>query len=201
MVSARSPEYLAGLVNELRALRHEVEWVEFKRNFVDNQGIGEYISALSNSAALLDRPAAYLVWGIEDGTHAVKGTNFAPATAKQGNEPLENWLLRRLNPQIDFQFHECEVDGQDIVILEISPASYSPVAFGNERFIRVGSAKKKLKEHPENERMLWRILDRLNFEDEVAAERVISEDVLDKLNFPAYFELLNLPLPEGRPPS
>ena len=197
MASTRDPEYLVGLVRELSELPHESEWVEFKLNFTDNQDIGEYISALSNGAALHGRACAYLVWGIEDVTHDIKGTNFRPANAKEGNEPLENWLLRGLNPQIEFRFHECSIDKQNIVILEISPASHSPVGFGSERFIRVGSVKKKLRDHPEKEGMLWRILDQTSFEDGVAMERVSAEDVLRKLNCPAYFELLGLPLPEA----
>ena len=48
----RTTEYLKSLVNELRKLPSEIEWVEFKCNNKDPQMIGEYISALSNSAAL-----------------------------------------------------------------------------------------------------------------------------------------------------
>ena len=197
MVSTHDTDRLVGLVRELRSLPHETEWVEFKLNFSNNQEIGEYISALSNGAALHGKTSAHLVWGIEDATHAVKGTNFVPADAKQGNEPLENWLSYKLDPRIDFRFYECNVDGQRIVVLEISPASHRPVAFGNDEFIRVGSVKKKLREHPEKERALWRIFNRVNFEDDMAAERVSNEEVLRKLNYPVYFDLLNLPLPEG----
>ena len=197
MVSTHDAEYLVGLVHELCSLPHETEWVEFKLNFSNNQDIGEYISALSNGAALHGKPSAYMVWGIEDGTHAIRGTSFDPASAKQGNEPLENWLLRMLNPQIEFRFHECSFDERNIVILEISAASHSPVAFINERFIRVGNVKKNIREHPEKERMLWRILDQTNFEDVIAAEHVNAEDVFRMLNCPIYFDLLELPLPEG----
>ena len=168
MVSTHDAEYLVGLVHELRSLPHETEWVEFKLNFSDNNEIGEYISALSNGAALHSRTAAYLVWGIDDKTHVIEGTTFDPAGSKFGNEPLENWLLRKLNPQIEFRFHQCRVDELNIVILEINPASHRPVAFGNDEFIRVGSVKKKLRDHPEKERALWRIFDGENFEDRVA---------------------------------
>ena len=37
------PEYLAGLVHELRSLPHETEWVEFKTNLNNPQEIGEYV--------------------------------------------------------------------------------------------------------------------------------------------------------------
>ena len=37
---AYTEDYLKKLVDELRALPHETEWVEFKRNYVDHQEIG-----------------------------------------------------------------------------------------------------------------------------------------------------------------
>ena len=45
-------EYLRSLVRELAKLPDETEWVEFKCNNKQPQMIGEYISALSNVAAL-----------------------------------------------------------------------------------------------------------------------------------------------------
>lgn len=48
------------LINLIDILRlentAETEWLEFKSNYVSNQDIGEYISALSNGAALKGRP-------------------------------------------------------------------------------------------------------------------------------------------------
>lgn len=40
------------LVSELTTLPKETEWVEFKLNNSNPQEIGEYISALSNSALI-----------------------------------------------------------------------------------------------------------------------------------------------------
>jgi predicted HTH transcriptional regulator len=65
-------------LNELLALARETEWVEFKHNNSDPQMIGEYLSALSNSAALEGRPFGYLVWGVEDGARNIVGTTFKP---------------------------------------------------------------------------------------------------------------------------
>ena len=80
----RNLPYLTGLVHELRGLPRETEWVEFKHNNADPQEIGEYVSALANSAALNDRAHGYLLWGVEDGTHAIVGTNFSPAASRRG---------------------------------------------------------------------------------------------------------------------
>ena len=54
--------------------------------------IGEDISALANSAVIADRSCSYMIWGIDDITHEVIGTNDDLQTIKIGNEELENWL-------------------------------------------------------------------------------------------------------------
>ncbi len=193
-----SSEYLAGLVRELCKLPRETEWAEFKVNNTDPQEIGEYISALSNAAALNGKAFAYLVWGVEDQTHRLVGTNFSPSAAKKGNEPLETWLLRLLTPKIHFRFYEFAVDGVPVVLLEIARAFRHPVRFQGDEFIRIGQAKKPLKEVPDREQALWRIFDQTPFEDLVAAEHVGMDDVLRLLDFPAYFDLLEQPLPANQ---
>jgi len=77
------------LIEELRALPEESEWVEFKVNKAISQNIGEYISGLSNSACLEGKEHAYLVFGIENEKHELVGTDFKPKTKKIGNQELE----------------------------------------------------------------------------------------------------------------
>ena len=173
----RSAEYLIGLVQELRKLPSETEWAEFKANKYTPQDIGEYVSALANSAALSGKPHAYLVWGIADHDHAVVGTRFDPSARKVGNEELESWLLRLLAPKINFRFSKVSVEGHSVVLLEIERASRHPVQFRGEEYIRVGSYKKKLKDFPEKERALWRIFDQTPFENGIVAERVSDDYV------------------------
>ncbi len=197
MTVSRKSDYCLGLVHELRTLPHETEWVEFKVNNSEPQAIGEYISALANTAALHGKTHAYILWGIENGTHDVVGTSFSPATKKKGNEPLETWLLRLLEPHVAFRFHEVMVSEQRVILLEVNPATQQPVAFSGVEFIRVGSTKKKLRDYPEKERALWQVSNTVRFEDGVAAGRMNVEDVLLELDYPAYFALLNVPLPDG----
>ena len=59
----RDNEYLVGLVRELCKLPQEAEWVEFKVNNNEPEAIGEYISGLSNAAALHGKTRAYMLWG------------------------------------------------------------------------------------------------------------------------------------------
>ena len=197
MTTDRPAEYLVSLIRELCKLPQESEWAEFKVNDVEPKEIGEYLSALANSAALAGKAFAYLVWGVADGDHAIVGTRFAPRAAKVGNEELESWLLRLLSPKIHFRFFEVTVDAQSVVLLEIERAFRHPVQFQGLEFIRVGSYKKKLKDFPEKERALWRIFDRMPFEDGTAAERVRDDEVLRLLDYAAYFDLLDRPLPDN----
>ena len=198
MTMDRPAEHLVSLVRELCKLPGETEWVEFKINVHEPKEIGEYVSALANSAALAGKLFAYVVWGISDHDHAVVGTSFNPSTEKVGNEELESWLLHLLAPKIHFRFFEVSVDGHSVVLLEIERAYRHPVQFHGQEYFRVGSYKKKLKDFPEKERALWRIFDQTPFEDGIAVARVRDDEVLRLLDYPAYFELLKRPLPENR---
>ncbi|MEZ4461505.1 MAG: ATP-binding protein [bacterium] len=189
---------ILGILSELRKLPHETEWVEFKQNNQKPEEIGEYISALSNAAALTGKVHAWLVWGIDDLRHSVVGTSFRPSTTKVGNEELENWLLKSLSPKINFRFYTLEIDGKFVVLLEIGAAFRHPVQFKKTEYIRIGSYKKLLKDFPEKERELWRVFDSTPFERQIAAEDVSGLDVLDLLDYPTYFELLSSPLPDSR---
>ena len=55
-MARRTEQYLTSLIHELIKFDTETEWVEFKTNNCEPQLIGEYISALSNSAKLWERP-------------------------------------------------------------------------------------------------------------------------------------------------
>lgn len=192
-------EYLSSLVAELRKQPTETGWVEFKENNSNPEEIGEYLSALSNTAALRGKANAYLVWGVKDATHEVVGTTFKPAQTKKGNENLENWLVRLLSPRLHFRFYEVTHEGKPAVVLEIPRASGRPVQFQGIEFIRVGSYCQKLKDHPQIEKELWRVFDTTPFEELLALEHVDADAVFALLDYPRYFELLDQPLPTDQP--
>lgn len=192
-----TPTQLSVLLIELLALpnRDEAEWVEWKHNNSDPEVIGEYLSALPNSAALHGRNTAYLVWGIEDSTKNVVGTSFKPRKAKKGAEELENWLMRSLHPQVNFKIHEWTHQGKPVVLFEIPRATHAPVRFGSEEFIRVGSLKKKLKDYPAKEAEFWVSFDKNPFEKGIAKADLPGDEVLALLDFAGCFDLLKIPLP------
>ena len=190
---------LKNVLDELLSQPSETEWLEFKKTNISSEEIGEYLSALSNAALLHNKAAAYLVFGIEDLTHAIIGTSFRPRTSKVGNEDLENWLARLLSPRVDFKIEELEVDGKYVIMFIIDPAHSRPVAFKNTAFIRVGSYKKKLLDYPEKERKIWHKYQQMHFEDEIALSNCTDDDVLKLLDYPNYFRLLNINLSANKP--
>jgi predicted HTH transcriptional regulator len=90
---------LIDLLHDLCSQPQEQQWLEFKLNGADHEQIGEYISAMSNGATLANKPFGYLVWGVEDGSHKIKGTTFTFVNARHGNQDLELWLRTYLEPK------------------------------------------------------------------------------------------------------
>ena len=95
---------LESLINKLCSYSDELPWVEFKCDNYNPDMIGADISALANGAALDEKPYAYFLWGIEDETHNMIGTNYNLQNLKKGNEELENWLRRMLSNNADFEY-------------------------------------------------------------------------------------------------
>ena len=177
----------------------ENEWLEFKCNNHEPQLIGEYLSALSNGAALCEKRFAYLIYGIDDDTHVITGTHFDPWTCKgKGNEDLEPWLARGLDPRIDFKILEYKEDDKKVIIFKIDVAHTRPTKFGGQAYIRIGEHKKPLAGYPEKERKLWDAFNKTRFEHRIALENQSSDDVLAKIDYPAFFDLLDIPLPDNR---
>lgn len=144
------------LIDKLRLEPVETEWLEFKRSHCPPKEIGQYLSALANSASLTQEARGYLVLGIDDATHDVVGTTFDPQTAKaQGNQALLPWLTTQLRPRTHFEHHAVAHPDGPVVVFAIAPARGQPVTFQGVAYVRVGSSKMQLKEQPEKERMIW----------------------------------------------
>lgn len=148
---------LAKLVAELSGYQTEKEWFEFKENWFEPRSLGEYVSALSNSAALNGQKYGYFIWGISDNGHELVGTTFDP-DRDVNHEPLKHYLARQLTPSTYFEFEEEELEGSRIVVLKIACARIAPTSFSGERFIRIGSSKENIRKYPEREAALFSIL-------------------------------------------
>ena len=139
-------QLLIELINE----KSECEWIEYKENWFNREELGEYISALSNSATEHGVEEAYFIWGIEDNTKSIKGTNFQYDIDVKG-EPLKHYLARLLSPSIAFKFEEFMIDDKRVVCLTIPSAKRVFTEFNKNRYIRIGSSKELLRKYPERE--------------------------------------------------
>ena len=142
------------LLNDLRKRKFESTWFEFKENLINADKIGEYISALSNSAKVIGSDYAYFFWGVSDFAHKIVGTSF-DYNMDVNNEPLEHYLLRNLYPNLSFKFDEFVVDNKRIVILIIPASINVPTSYKQKRYIRIGSSVESLLRYPEREAELW----------------------------------------------
>ena len=136
----------------------ECEWIEFKTNYPADKyymDIGEYISALSNSAALHKQTFAYMIWGVENNTKKIIGTLFNYDIEINGSEVFKHYLARNLDPHISFKFEEIYIGKSRIVCLTIPSSKEIITEFDHERFIRIGSSKERLRKYPKIEAELW----------------------------------------------
>lgn len=193
----RDEKYLKDLVQYLIKFPKETDWLEFKTNHYEPEIIGEYISALSNAAALNNVQYAYLIFGIDDDSHEIIGTNIVLKNKKKGNEELEAWITRLLNPKISFNFYDIEIDNKKVAIIEIKRAEYTITKFKSTAYMRIGTSKKPLNDFVGKEKELWRIINSMPFEMCIAIGNLTSTEVLQKLEYSSYFDLLGIPLPDN----
>ena len=188
-------ENFTRLIKELCKLPNETQWVEFKHNNYDPAMIGRDISALANSAALYDKNCAYMLWGIDDTSHEIVGTEYNLQTLKKGNQEIENWLRMLLSRNADFEFHSVPIDGKMVGVLIIYRATNQTVAFEKVDYIRIGSYTKKLNEFPAVQTQIWDKLRNSRFEERYAQQDLELDDALHLLDYTSYFDFTNKPQP------
>ncbi len=122
---------LIKILNELRNLPSETEWCEFKTandNFSTNE-IGKYFSALSNEANILDKNFAWVIFGIDDKTHNIVGTDYRKETKRLKN--LKEQIGKETTNRHSFiEIHELIIENKRIIMFQIPPAPISiPIAW------------------------------------------------------------------------
>ena len=192
-------ENLDLLIKELCKYPNETPWLEFKHNNYKPEMIGEDICALANSATLYEKDFAYMLWGIDDETHEIIGTNYDLQTLKKGNQEIGNWLRSLLSPNADFEFHSVQVDnGKGIVnvgILIIYKATNQTVSFQKVEYIRSGSYTKKLNDFPAIQSQLWKKLQNVKYEEMIAKDDLSLSEALSLLDYTVYFDIKGEPQP------
>lgn len=139
------------LIDELVLKGKELDWLEFKKgDATDNQRLGRYISGLSNAANLANQAFAYLIFGIQDETLEIVGTNFNYQNRKEKGSELDFYIRRNLAPSIGFQHFTCNYNGLKLEIFKIPAAANLPIYFENEAWVRISSSLVELKKYPDH---------------------------------------------------
>jgi ATP-dependent DNA helicase RecG len=176
----------------------EGEWFEFKQNKDSPEMIGEDLSALSNMARIRGMDKGYLVWGVEDKSHALLGTSFDPWHSKKDNEDLIPWLKLEISGNIDFSFHQVEKAGKKFILLQVDAAKGLPTRFLGNAYARLESYTKDIRSLPALEKALLQALAEKSQENDIALDGLSLEEVFRYLNFPAYYAAFNTIVPSRR---
>ena len=188
-------ENLDKLVIELCKFDNETPWLEFKHNNYNPDMIGKDISALANGATLHDKTCAYMIWGVDDTTHEIVGTDKNLQNIKKGNEELENWLRGLLSVNANFEFYNANVNNKNVGVLIIYSAVSQPVKFDKTDYIRIGSYTKKLNDYPQVQAKLWDKLRTSNFEENIAIKDLSLKEALNLIEYSTYFTLSETQIP------
>ena len=186
---------LERLVTELCKCPNETPWLEFKHNNYKPDMIGMDICALSNSAALHEKSCAYMLWGVDDTTHEIVGTDYNLQTLKKGEQELENWLRSLLSKNVDFEFHSVTMNDKTVGVLIIYRAANQTATFEKVDYIRVGSYTKKLNEFPSLQAQLWDKIRNSRFEERYAKQDLELVEALRLIDYTTYFDITGIPQP------
>jgi len=127
---------------QLLALPAENEIVEFKEanNNYDFNKLGKYFSALCNEANLLSKDCAWLVFGVEDKHHKIKGTKYRERKPDLDN--LKKEIADKTSGRITFiEIYELFLSEGRVVLFQIPPAPKGlPVSFEGHFYGRDGES-------------------------------------------------------------
>lgn len=135
-------EKLKKLLDELRALPKETEWVEFKeaKNTFHFNEIGQYFSALSNEANLKNKECGWLIFGIEHKSKKIIGTSFR--LNKADLDSLKFEIAEKTTNRITFiEIYELNPHEGRVLMFQIPPAPKGiPIAWDGHYYGRDGES-------------------------------------------------------------
>ena len=122
--------------------RWENEVAEFKRagDGFSTDDIGKYFSALANEANLRDHDRAWLVFGVDNKTRKVVGTDYRPEPARL--QSLKMQMAEATEPSVTLRnIHELAHPDGRVLLLEIPAAPLGlPVAWKGHYYARAGES-------------------------------------------------------------
>ena len=120
----------------------ENEVVEFKRasNDFDTDKIGKYFSALANEANLRNIERAWLVFGVDNATREIVGSDYREE--RERLHGLKFQISQGCEPSITFrEIHELRTEQHRVVLFEIPAAPFGmPIAWKSHYYARAGES-------------------------------------------------------------
>ncbi len=135
-------EELKTLLDELRALPSEIEWVEFKeaKNTFHFDEMGKYFSALSNEANLKNKEYGWLIFGIEHKSRKIINTRFRPN--RTDLDSMKSEIANKTTNRITFsEIYELFLPEGRIIMFQIPAAPKGiPIAWKGHYYGRDGES-------------------------------------------------------------
>ncbi|MDR1447635.1 MAG: putative DNA binding domain-containing protein [Candidatus Ancillula sp.] len=181
-------EKLLEIVNGFRANKTELEHVEFKHNWHSEEELALDIVAISNTLIRRSINRGYIIFGIDDKTHSIVGTDFHYQQKKIKGTEIELCVQVNIHPKPNIEFTSIKVDGKWLTVIIISPQS-EIMEYQNFEYIRIGTNTKKLKEFPSIRRELWNKVLAIDFEDVIIASNLSKSKVFDLLDTKAFIDM------------
>ena len=177
----------------LRPVPHEQNELDWKSQLSEkSQRLAEHLSALSN---LPD--GGFLVFGIsQDGV--MRGVTLQEA--EDTISRLGSVAAQNVEPPVRLDHAILEVDGIPLLFVHVPTSPELPTHIRgkaiSESYIRSAGQTRRMSK-TEIGKMIARA-ERVCVEEEIAVENQTADNVLGLLDYPRYFELLGLPLPENK---
>ena len=167
---------LVELLHSLLTLPAETELVEFKKaeNSFSDTDLGEYFSALSNEANLKGVERAWLVFGVDNNTHKVLGSNYKPT--RPSLDEIKKKVADQTTNRITFdEIYEVKYEERRVVMFQIPAAPLGlPIAYKGHYYGRDGESLVALNLHE-----IELIRSQANARADWSAEVIPSADIDD----------------------
>ena len=118
----------------------ENECVEFKKaeNGFDTDELGKYFSALSNEANLNNKQYSWMVFGINNSTHEIIGTNYYN---DNNFNKIKKQITDNTTDGIGFiEIYTFQKNGKRVIMFQIPAASGTPVSWKGFSYGRSGES-------------------------------------------------------------
>ncbi|MGK5094118.1 RNA-binding domain-containing protein [Deltaproteobacteria bacterium TL4] len=120
----------------------ENEVIEFKNvgDSYSTSDIGKYFSALANEANLRDSEKAWLVFGVDNKTRSIVGSDYRKEKDRLQKTKLQ--ISEQTEPSITFrEIHELATDTGRVILFEIPAAPFGmPIAWNGHYYARAGES-------------------------------------------------------------